>query len=180
MMHMVRSLNTGRSLLNLPRRAFKGLEEVGEISEAYLTLTSPGNYKNLTWHGFKEEGVDALIVVFDLAITMTPRADDLLEAVTYRPLVDLPLDKVILPLHDAERQPLVFSQAITLLTDAFLLGVNFNEYANKRTRTLRRGFTGALAIANVDVGGDDIMTIFARKIAKWQNALDNNQSTDIS
>lgn len=65
----IRLVNPYRSPDNVRRRLLKVLEEVGEASEAYLSRTGQGNYKNKTWDDYAEEAVDTLIVLVDIALT---------------------------------------------------------------------------------------------------------------
>ncbi len=66
---MVREVNPHRTPANLYRRLLKILEELGESSEAYLSVSSPHNYKAKTWLDYREEAVDTLIVLIDVALT---------------------------------------------------------------------------------------------------------------
>src|ERR1700722_12797574 len=65
----VEQANPQRSLATLPRRLHKLLEELGEVSEAYLNATSINNGKGKTWADVREEAVDVLIVALDIALT---------------------------------------------------------------------------------------------------------------
>lgn len=53
----------------LKRRMFKCGEELGEVTEAHLAITSGNNYKNLTIADVREEAVDVLIVAIDVFFT---------------------------------------------------------------------------------------------------------------
>lgn len=69
-LNMVYEANLTRSHANLNRRLIKILEEVGEVSEAYLNSTTSGvNGKNKTWDDVREEVADVLIVSYDIALT---------------------------------------------------------------------------------------------------------------
>lgn len=65
----IRKANPFRSPDSVRRRLLKILEEVGEASEAYLSRTGIGNYKNKSWDDYREESVDTLIVLVDVALT---------------------------------------------------------------------------------------------------------------
>lgn len=64
--------NPERSHDCIRRRLLKILEELGEGSEAYLSITGSSNYKNKSWEDYREEGVDTLIVMVDVALTSLP------------------------------------------------------------------------------------------------------------
>lgn len=68
----IRDANPDRSIDCIRRRLLKILEELGEGSEAYLSITGSSNYKNKTWDDYREEGVDTLIVMVDVALTTLP------------------------------------------------------------------------------------------------------------
>ncbi len=71
----IEAANPGRDYGTLPRRILKIGEEVGEISGAFLGVTSEGNYKGKTMADVREEAVDALIVAIDVALTALPNRD---------------------------------------------------------------------------------------------------------
>lgn len=54
------------------RRVIKVNEESGEVSEAFLSITSDSNGKNKTWEDVREEAVDTAIVALDIALTKFP------------------------------------------------------------------------------------------------------------
>lgn len=66
---LVTQANPERSIANLRRRLHKLLEELGEISEAYLSVTTTTPTKSKTWLDVREEAVDVLIVAIDIAVT---------------------------------------------------------------------------------------------------------------
>lgn len=68
---MVQDTNPYRTPNNLSRRLIKVLEELGEAAEAYLGATSSHNYKDKSWDDLREEAVDSLIVLVDVALTDT-------------------------------------------------------------------------------------------------------------
>lgn len=72
---MVNEANPERDSTTLNRRLLKVLEEIGEVSEAYLSTTSATNYKNKTWLDYREEAVDTLIILLDIALTPLPETN---------------------------------------------------------------------------------------------------------
>lgn len=58
------------------RRVTKLGEETGEVSEAFLSVTSESNGKNKTWIDVREEAVDSAIVALDIALTKFPGEED--------------------------------------------------------------------------------------------------------
>lgn len=75
--HEVKAINPSRSFNQLSRRIMKLGEELGELNEAYLAVTSEVNYKNKTWTDVREEAADAVIVSLDILLTATPDLVDL-------------------------------------------------------------------------------------------------------
>jgi len=64
--------NPERDMANAKRRAIKLIEELGEVAEAWLNITSPQNGKSKSWNDVREEIADCLIVVMDVALTTLP------------------------------------------------------------------------------------------------------------
>ncbi|MCK9531856.1 MAG: MazG-like family protein [Gammaproteobacteria bacterium] len=58
------------------RRVTKLSEETGEVSEAFLSVTSESNGKNKTFEDVREEAVDSAIVALDIALTKFPGEED--------------------------------------------------------------------------------------------------------
>ena len=75
LIEMVREVNPGRKHSNLNRKLIKVAEEIGEIAEAYLNVTSSFNGKNKTWADVREEIVDVLILAIDISLTPWPTQD---------------------------------------------------------------------------------------------------------
>jgi len=69
---LVRAANPQRHVNNLQRRTIKLVEEIGEVAEAWLNVTSASNAKHKTWDDVREEIADCLIVAFDVAWTLLP------------------------------------------------------------------------------------------------------------
>lgn len=72
--------NPTRSFANFSRRLHKLTEEFGEVSEAYLGITSDYNPKAKTVDDLREELADLLIVAGDLFSTRLPGEEGLSEA----------------------------------------------------------------------------------------------------
>lgn len=66
-----------RCMEQLHRRILKLGEEFGEVTEAYLAITSPGNYKNITPADLREELVDVVIVALDVMLHRVPGEENL-------------------------------------------------------------------------------------------------------
>lgn len=75
----VRAANPTRHYRNVNRRLGKLFEELGEVSDAYLAVSSLANAKQKTWDDVREEIADALIVAID--VTLTPLPDGRMEFV---------------------------------------------------------------------------------------------------
>lgn len=65
----VARIGVDRKPSNIERRLIKVFEEVGELSEAWLNVTCPVNYKQKTLADIREESLDCLIVLLDVALT---------------------------------------------------------------------------------------------------------------
>lgn len=73
---MHRILDVGRTTRknsNLERRLTKATEELGELAEAILSMTSLKNTKGKTKDDVISEAVDVAILVMDIALTMDQR-----------------------------------------------------------------------------------------------------------
>jgi hypothetical protein len=66
---LVRDANPGRQFANIQRRTIKLNEELGEVAQAWLNVTSPSNGKGKTWDDVREEIADCLIVALDIGWT---------------------------------------------------------------------------------------------------------------
>lgn len=75
---LVRAANRGRFHSNLHRRTTKLIEELGELSQAWLNVTSSSNSKQKTWNDVREEIADCLIVALDIAWTPLPNESDVI------------------------------------------------------------------------------------------------------
>jgi NTP pyrophosphatase (non-canonical NTP hydrolase) len=74
--HLIKMANPYRDYANLSRRSIKLIEELGEVAEAWLSVTSPSNGKMKTWDDVREEIADCLIVALDIAWTALPGEED--------------------------------------------------------------------------------------------------------
>ena len=61
---------------NIERRSMKTMEELGELCNAYLSVTSKLNRKQKTWTNVREEMVDTLIMAIDLLYTPFPGGEN--------------------------------------------------------------------------------------------------------
>lgn len=77
LVHEVKVTNPSRNVDSLYRRIMKLGEELGELMEAYLAVTSEYNYKGKTWEDVREEAADAVIVGLDILLTATPDVENL-------------------------------------------------------------------------------------------------------
>lgn len=73
---LVARANPTRCATSLDRRVTKLLEEIGEIAQAFLSVTTPDNDKKKTWDDVREEAADVLIVAVDIALTPLDGAVD--------------------------------------------------------------------------------------------------------
>lgn len=83
---MIEILNTIKELSekeqkSLPEMVLKLVEEVGEVSQAILSVTSASGseYKNITIEDFKEECVDVLLVILSLFYKVSKDENELYE-----------------------------------------------------------------------------------------------------
>lgn len=68
--------NPTRDRASLDRRGMKLIEELGELAEAFLGVTSVTNAKKKTWADVREEAADVLIIAADIALTPLRDGDD--------------------------------------------------------------------------------------------------------
>ena len=94
LLHEIAAANPGRHVDTLNRRALKLIEELGEVSEAYLNVTSQQNAKGKTWADVREELVDLLIVVGDCLLTPFPGEEGMSPADLERRITEVTLVKL--------------------------------------------------------------------------------------
>jgi hypothetical protein len=176
---MVRDVNPGRSSNNLYRRLLKILEELGETSEAYLSVSSPHNYKSKTWLDYREEAVDTLIVLIDVALTELDS--------TYPPLSLIPSSVNI----GVDRS---FDDPENLMFEKFAVAGAVAAAAAHLREKNPLGFYGAInrgiqAASNMcfamipddadrDVIADRVLALFETKLGKWSRNMKVYQATD--
>ena len=72
----IRDSNPTRDMQDISRRLNKLQEECGELSQAYLSVTSTHNKKNKNWRDVMEEAADVTILAVDIALTIPPSFKD--------------------------------------------------------------------------------------------------------
>lgn len=72
MIRDIERANVERNFTTVPRRLMKIGEELGEVAEAFLGVTSLSNPKGKTLHDLREEVADVMIVAIDTALTPVP------------------------------------------------------------------------------------------------------------
>ncbi|RYF12185.1 MAG: hypothetical protein EOO77_17865 [Oxalobacteraceae bacterium] len=175
---MVREVNPYRSPDNLQRRLLKVLEELGESAEAYLSTSSPHNYKNKTWLDYREESVDTLIVLIDVALT---------EITNYPPS---PLIPAQISIATENR----FDNATLLMQETFAVAGAVSRAAECLVGNNPMGFYGAVSRGiqhaanmcfalipedqNRAVIAQRVTDLFEAKIGKWAAAMDQYRATD--
>lgn len=65
----IEEANPDRSEFTLERRMLKIGEELGEMCQAYLSLTG-ANDRNKTWNDVREEAIDIAIIALDISLTV--------------------------------------------------------------------------------------------------------------
>lgn len=182
---MVRDVNPHRSPDNLTRRLLKILEELGETAEAYLSVSSPHNYKNKTWFDYREEACDTLIVLIDVGLTQITSS--------FPPATMLPSSINVATSHS-------FESLDRLTHEKFAVAGAVSDAANHLAKvkddglTASMGFYGAInrgiqAAANMcfalipedqdrDVIAQRVHEMFVAKLDKWSRNMAVYQATD--
>lgn len=166
---MVEDVNPNRSPNNVSRRLLKILEELGESAEAYLGVTSTHNYKNKSWDDLREEAVDTLIVLVDVALTDTrlPNATYLIApAITTASVHKNPVDvyRMLCRVAGAVANTALH---ISEEDDIGALGA------------IIKGIEAISRIAFQNSSHDAVLEVIERKLNKWKknmtihNAIDN-------
>ena len=65
----IQQINDERTMDTIHRRITKISEELGELSEAYLSASSKNNSKKKELEDIREEAIDVAIVAIDVALT---------------------------------------------------------------------------------------------------------------
>ena len=64
-------VNPYKTMAGIERKLLKINEEMGEVMEAYLNVTSKHNQKNKTWDEVLEELIDVSIIVVDVGLSIS-------------------------------------------------------------------------------------------------------------
>lgn len=179
LVNMVGRVNPYRSTKNVERRLVKILEELGETSEAYLSVSSSNNYKAKAWLDYREEACDTLIVLIDVGLT--PIADNFPAAAL------LPSSINIATLH-------TFESAEALMREMFTVSGAVSAAAQHFYDQDSMGFYGAInrgiqAAANLcfatipedadpEVINKRVHELFELKLAKWEKNMAMYRATD--
>jgi hypothetical protein len=142
---LVTQANPERSTANLRRRLHKLLEELGELSEAYLSVTDTTiSTKNKTWLDVREEAVDVLIVAIDIAVT----------------------DAAIqpLPIGDVDYDGIIWQMAYHLGTMGEFL---HDEHVYRSSANMLACYGFTLVDLFFDGDPDGVLAEVQRKLAKW-------------
>lgn len=176
---MVRDVNPHRSPANLYRRLLKILEELGETSEAYLSVSSPHNYKAKTWLDYREEAVDSLIVLIDVALTELSNS--------YPPLSLIPSSVNIgVDRSFADPQSLMFEKFAVAGAVAAAADHLRNSDAMGFYGAINRGIQAASNMCFAIIPDDDdrdtiaerVRGLFEVKLGKWSKNMKVYQATD--
>ena len=172
---LVAKANPGRQKNNLNRRIHKLLEEVGEVSEAWLNATSATNHKKKEWADVEEEAADVLIVAADVALT--PIDDD-----TQAVLQDRITTYVNQWLHHIDIGNVGYDLLVwRIVSTAARFGENYKNQPESAHPYSADMVRYAFALVNVVFKGDDAKMIaeVSRKLRKWAaNRAENVVVTD--
>ncbi len=173
LVQMVMRANPTRHHNNLVRRLIKILEELGETSEAYLSVSSSANYKGKSWLDVREEAVDTMIVLLDVALTPFPNG-------VYPPSALLPqivsvgMEYSYRSSAELERQKFNIVRAIGSAEEHFHTGNEIAFYG-----ALARGIASAAILCYAKIPEDDDPKVIDKrvdellriKLDKWTNGL---------
>lgn len=170
---MVKDANPHRAPHNVRRRLTKILEELGEAAEAYLSVSSPHNYKEKSWDDYREEAADTLIVLLDVALT---EVDNYPSAALLHALIDTTAATPMDELNDIHFDVAgAVASAVKHFRDGDTMGFH---------GAIHRGITAAskmcfapLIDKNSDVDAA-VCNIFTKKIEKWNSSLKIYAATD--
>ncbi len=169
LVEMVRNANPERSDKNVLRRLLKVLEELGEASEACLSVSSPHNYKDKSWADYREESADTLIVLIDIALT------DIFNfpgAALVPPAITTASEHSVQSLDDLFYQKFKIAGAIAAAADH----MQEKDYMGF-LGAIMRGINAASNICFARIPEDNdstviaqrVLDIFEKKIDKWNN-----------
>lgn len=166
----VRKLEVSRSPSNLNRRAHKGLEEIGELAEAFLNVTSPGNYKVKNWLDVREEAIDVITNLFEVAVTL--EGDNLFD-----PMMAATFPAYPLRYDDHELIDNCIGNAANIFTDIL---TSPNPSALISRSDILAAVFGMLAIARIDdYPKVEVQRIYDEKLDKWETQLKAGKRTDL-
>lgn len=180
---LVAKANPDRNRANLSRRVHKIFEELGEIEEAYLNVTSSTNGKGKTFADVREEACDVLIVAIDVALT--PLTDDDDPAVVQQSLVS----KMSAMIDDKDYDVIIWRIARyasnvgrchkTDICLACAEGWHLVLYAFELVELVFRRVLLEPSGETVEDATDQIVPEIKRKLAKWiKNRQDKVTVTD--
>lgn len=162
---LVREANPHRTPQNIRRRLTKILEELGEASEAYLSVSSPHNYKNKSWEDYREEAADTLIVLLDVALTV-------IDNYPSAALLPALIEDAAITVEELYKVHFDVANAVSAADQHLQQGDTMGFHG-----AIHRGITAAsrmcFATLGDEVGDIDetICDIFVKKIEKWNNNL---------
>lgn len=154
------------------RRLLKVLEEVGEASEAYLSRTGRGNYKDKTWNDYREEAIDSLIVLIDVALTEFDEFNFPPAALLPNHLLEASQNGYS-TFFDLESRTFAIARAVCRADEHMMNNDLLGFYG-----ALARGIKAAAEIAYARMPDDDgsdvagaVYQIVQRKLAKWTSRM---------
>lgn len=167
---IVEKVNPHRSASNLNRRLLKITEELGETSEAYLSVSSPHNYKKKSWLDFREESIDVLIVLIDVALTKVNNVEPPYPVIFQRPGV----------WSHNEHDEITYA----MFEIGAKVSASYVAFDSGDIKAFHRAISGAIQFATnlcltliPEDGGDfahikmNVRELFEKKIDKWNRSL---------
>lgn len=181
MVEMVRLVNPDRKPSNIRRRLVKVLEELGETSEACLSVSSPHNYKVKTWEDYREESADTLIVLIDIALTDLSSASTGGIAYLIAPAINTAAQHRETTLEQLYNAKFAIAAAVGAAGQHLNCDEHLGFYG-----AIMRGIDAAAVMAfapipedhDHDLIEDRVLEIFERKIAKWNSNMRQYAATD--
>lgn len=93
---MIRDADLDRKHSKFNRRLIKMMEELGELSEAYLYASSEdNNYKGKTYADVREELADMIVMACDLAAVRLPGEENMTQKEFEQMQLDLIREKIV-------------------------------------------------------------------------------------